>query len=97
MAAMQVFSPISTVSITAETTSGAVAIDRTATTLELNNTGSEIVFVRWAPTSPTAVVTDYPVLPGHCKAVRCESGNGFLAAITGTGSALLYVTSGNGS
>lgn len=94
---MQIFTPISTVSISAGGTSGAVAIDPSATTLELNNTGTDIVFVRWATVSPTAVVTDYPVLPGHCKVVHCNTGNAFLAAITGGGTSLLYVTSGHGA
>lgn len=94
---MEVFAPKVTASITATTTSGAVAINPMVQELELNNTGDVIVFVRWGPASPTAVVTDYPVLPGHCKTIRIRTGNTFLAAITATGSALLYVTSGNGA
>lgn len=96
---MLIFAPIVTTSLTPTATSAAVAIDPAATTLEFNNTSDVTVFVRWATASPTAVVTDYPVLPGHCKVVRCESGNAFLAAITGAvaATAPFYVTSGNGA
>lgn len=91
------FQPSVTATLAVTDVSGSVAISPAAETLELQNAGGAVVFVRWSNVAPTAVVTDYPVLPGQSKTMTCGSGNLFIAAIAASGeTSTLYVTSGEG-
>lgn len=94
---MQAFTPASTVTLSASTTSataGGLRADNP--TMEINNAGLVPVFVRWGTGAQTAVVTDYPVLPGHCKLVNKGTATD-VAVITGSGTATVYFTAGAGN
>ena len=92
----EAFAVHGTVSLAVSGTSASVAIPAGATTLELQNAGDVIVFVRWSPAATTAVATDYPVLPGQSKVITIGSGHTVLAGITAGGSATLYISHGKG-
>lgn len=94
---MKPFTPRATATLAGTTVSSAVAIDPGCEQIEVNNAGDTTLFVRWGTTTPTALITDYPVLPGHCKVITIGTGNAFLAGITATGTATAYVTSGQGN
>lgn len=88
-----------TLSLPTAATSVSVSINAAASALELQNPGSDTVFVRWGVGAQTAVATtDYPVLAGQSKIVSVPVGADTLAGITasGAGAATLYVTSGEG-
>jgi len=93
------FRPVGTVSIAATTSSVAAVIPAFTAgpfQLEIQNPGDAIAFVRWGSGTPTAVVTDYPVLPGQSKIVTVDQPTTGVAAITASGTATLYVTYGVG-
>lgn len=95
------FRPVGTVSIAASAVSAAVAIPAFTNAefqVELQNPGDAIAFFRWGATTPTAVVTDYPVLPGQSKLITVDPGANSIAAILGAATtATLYITYGKGA
>jgi hypothetical protein len=93
---MQPIIPLSTVTLAVSAVSASVAISRVSRQLEIQNAGDAIAFCRWGIGAQTAVVTDYPVLPGQSKTITIESGNDTFAAITSAGTTTLYITSGAG-
>lgn len=93
---MQPLMPFATATLTATTTSSTGSIPRHAQTLEIQNAGDAVVFVRWGLGAQTAVTTDYPVLPGQSKVVTCGTGNDTVAVIAAGGTNTVYVTGGEG-
>ncbi len=96
---MNAFTPANvTVSVSASGTSAVASgtVSAELPTLEINNAGTATAFVRWGVGPPTAVVTDYPILPGHCKRVNKGTATN-IAAITAGASTLLYFTPGAGN
>ena len=93
---MRPLMPFATATLTATTSSSSGAIPPRAETLEIQNAGDAVVFVRWGLGAQTAVTSDYPVLPGQSKVVTCGTGNDTVAVIAASGSNTVYVTGGEG-
>jgi hypothetical protein len=92
------FTPGATVSVAATTSTGNVALTGNGEQLEVQNTGAVTVFVNLGTSAVTAAVTDYPVLAGQSKLItRNPDGHTYLAAITASGTATVYVTIGRGA
>ncbi len=88
-----------TLSLPTAASSVSVSIVANAGALELQNAGSDTVFVRVGTGAQTAVATtDYPVLGGQSKIISKPIGADTLAGITAAGAAAatLFVTSGEG-
>ena len=97
MANTEPFTPGVTVTMSVTTSSGTATVTTSANVLEIQNAGSAIAFVRTGPSASvgSAVVTDYPVLPGMSKLISKSTIADTIAAI-GAGATTLYVTSGEG-
>lgn len=93
------FTPGVTVSIAGTTTTARAAITGIGTTIEIQNTGTTTIFVNLGNSTVTAAVTDYPVLGGQSKMITRGDPASYthIAAITGTGTATVYVTAGEGA
>lgn len=89
------FSPISTVSLAVTTTTGRVATVGDASTIRIYNAGTATVFVKFGGSSVTAATTDMPIPAGVVETFRTGTLT-HVAAITASGTATLYVTSGEG-
>lgn len=97
MASFTPFAPSSTVSLVAGTSTGNVALAGAGSVLEIQNAGTVTAFVTLGTgSSVTAATTDYPVLGGMSKLIGIGDSITYVAAITGTGSATLYFTRGEG-
>lgn len=94
MASNTAFMPAATVSTAISGTSASVTISKLCPVIEVQNDGGAVCFIRWGIGAQTAVATDYPILPGHCKTITIGTGNDTLAVIGTSGT--LYVTSGEG-
>ncbi len=93
---LSAFTPAQTISLTASAaSSGASFVSGGNPTMEINNAGTVPVFIRFGVGAQTAVATDYPVLPGHCKLVNKANAT-HVAAICPAGSAVVYFTDGSG-
>lgn len=92
------FSPGLTVTLAVTTTTGAVALGAgVGSVVEVQNTGTSLMFVKIGRSTVTATTADYPVQPGHSKMVtRAPNVDTHIAAITGTSTATLYATVGEG-
>lgn len=95
---VQPFSPGSTSTLAVTTVTGRVALTGGGSVVEIQNTGTAVMFVKIGSSTVVAAVTDYPVQPGHSKMVSRgpSSLDTHIAAITGTGTATLYATVGDG-
>ena len=96
MATTMPFAPGATATINATTTSASASVNANVTTLEVQNAGSAAAFIRVGTGAQTAVATDYPILAGQSKLITKAIGADTVAAITGTGTTTIYVTSGEG-
>jgi hypothetical protein len=96
MSKPRVFEPLAHTSIAVTTASAEVTglADRHEQ-VRLYNAGSVPVFVRWASTAQTAVTTDLALAPGAVE-LFSKSFATRMAAITASGSATLYITTGIG-
>lgn len=68
--------------------------------LELYNSGTNIVFIETTTANGTAatVANSYPVGPGQCKGIMRHPGDTGITAIAAVaGPTVLYVTAGNGT
>ena len=97
MAMTGVFSPGATVSISCSTTSASATIATGFSVMRLTNVGSVPVFVRWGTGTQTAVATDFPVPANSSVVVAKPFDVVTVAAITGSSTATLYVTVGEGT
>jgi hypothetical protein len=89
------FTPISTVSLAVTTSTGRVATVGDASTIRLYNAGTATAFVKFGSVTVTAAVTDMPIPTGAIEVFRTGTLT-HVAAITASGTATLYVTSGEG-
>lgn len=91
------FTPGVTATISATTTTARAALTGTGTSVEIQNSGTTTVFVKFDGSTATATTSDYPVLGGQSKII-CRDPNlhTHVAAITGTGTATVYATVGQG-
>jgi hypothetical protein len=89
-----------TVSLAVTATTGRVLVQPTTGTttphLRLFNSGTAIVFIACGDVTVNATITaSMPVAAGTVEIIRCQNAN-YLAGITSTGTATLYVTPGTG-
>ena len=93
--------PGGTTTLAVSSTSASVALPSGAGSVAVTNlTGSAVCFVRFGASGLTASVPgnagDYPILPGATQVL--DAGNAtYLAAITASGTATLYITAGAGA
>lgn len=65
--------------------------------IRVANPGTVAVFFAYGPAAQTAsITTSMPILPGTVETFECTTEDTFLAGITISGSADLYVTPGEG-
>ena len=93
---MQPFRPAATVSLAGTTASSRVQITNTTGlgAYRLHNAGTVIVFIKEGDVTVTAAVTDTPIAPGAVEVL--SFGSQYIAGITASGSATLYITAGDG-
>jgi hypothetical protein len=75
--------------------------------LEMENAGSDTIFVRFGGSSVTATAGtasataptagSYPIGPGLCKVITVPAGATHMAHISGTAAQTLYITPGTGA
>ena len=87
------FLPGATTSVAAGTSSGTAAVDPGAAQVRLHNAGSATVFVVFGAVATTS---DMPLPAGAIEVLSKPAGVTTVAAITASGTATLYVTSGVG-
>lgn len=92
------FAPGGTVTLSATTSSSTVALSSgTGQSVEVQNSGSVVMFVKLGASTITAAVTDYPILAGQSKIITRDSNNQtYIACITSTSTATGYATIGEG-
>ncbi|MGZ3398164.1 MAG: hypothetical protein ACXWKX_03285 [Caulobacteraceae bacterium] len=82
-------------SLAVTTSSARVALPSADTTVLIRNPGAVSVFVRFGGSSVTAATTDFEIPAGWAFAFNADV-NTYVAAITGSGSATLSVSTGTG-
>ena len=98
------FKPASTTSLACSTSSDRVQIVGIIGTplmqVRLYNSGSVTVFVKFGGASVTAAVTDLPIPAGTVEVLSCKGYGSthitYIAGITASSTATLYITSGEG-
>ena len=86
-------------SISATTSSARVALNTSYVTMQVRiyNAGTATAFVTFGDSSVTALATDMPVPSGMVEVVTVEVGGvPYAAAITASGTATVYFTTGEG-
>jgi hypothetical protein len=97
MANPQPFSPGATANLSVTTSTGNVALPSGAgSRFLLQNSGANPFFFKVGNSSVTAAVTDTPLLAGESRVFTLDPSATTIAAITGTATATLYVTRGEG-
>lgn len=91
------FAPGTTASLAVSAASASVQLTGGGVNVEVQNTSTVNMFVKFGGSTVTAAVTDYPVLPGQSKLIsRDPNTQTYIAAITASGSGTLYATPGEG-
>lgn len=88
-----------TVTVAATTTSGStrVALVGGGPNLLVTNAGTATAFVEiGSSTATAATTTGFPVLSGMCVSIGRPAGSTHAVAITASGTATVYVTTGDG-
>lgn len=98
---MQAFSPTgATVSLAVTTTTGSVALTAPGgsggSDVRLYNAGGSLVFVAFGSSTVQAAVTSLPLPAGQTEVFSVGPGSTHVAAITASGTATLYATTGRG-
>lgn len=90
------FRPAETVSLAATTVTSRVQISNTTGLGEYRvyNAGTGIVFIKEGTVAVNAAVTDTPLAPGAIEVL--SFGSQYIAGITASGTATVYITSGDG-
>lgn len=86
-----------TISVTTSSANTTLSVGGDFTHYELNNNGTDVVFIEWVTTSVTAatVAASYPILPGQCKTVpRLPTSSTQIACISKSGTQELFITPG---
>lgn len=94
---MKTFAPngSDTATMVATTASASVSIDAHSNSVRVVNTGAAMAFLRFGATSATATTADMPIASGATETFTKGSADK-VAAITASGTATLYFTSGEG-
>lgn len=91
------FAPGPTVTLSAGAASTNAALGGTGQSVEVQNAGSVVVFVRLAAVGSPATTADYPVLAGQSKVIgRCPAVQTHVHVIAPSGTATVYATGGEG-
>lgn len=94
---VQPFSPTGpTVTLSATTTTSNGNINAGSAALRVVNAGTAAAFIRWGTGAQTAVITDLPILPSSMEIFCIPPSATNVGVITGTGTATVYVTPGEG-
>ena len=87
----------SMVKLSATTTSSSIALPQTGQTVLIKNEGTVTVFIATGVDSATAVLdVSMPVLSGCVEAFTMPSRHNYIAAITRSGTATVYVIRSDG-
>lgn len=100
MPALAPFSPAGTVNVSATTTTANVALPLVARdqVMVTNAPGGSTAFIAFGDSTVTAsAATSTPVLPGAAYTFTINPQQTHMAAITGTGTATVYATVGQGA
>lgn len=82
--------------VSATATSAYIAIDKSANSVCITNTGSGIVYIKTTVVNTSLATTaDYPILPSCQAIITKQTGQGFLAYISAEGTTL-HVMIGEG-
>lgn len=94
------FTPAGTVNVAATTTTASVALPLVSRdqVMVTNDAGGSLAFVAFGDSTVTAsAATSTPVLPGAAYVFTINPQQTHMAAITGTGTATVYATAGQGA
>lgn len=93
------FSPGPTVSLATTTATGRVALGTGPKNQVMISTlpGDGVAFINFGSSTVNAAVTNTPILPGAVYVFTIPPGTTHVAAITGSGTATLYATLGQGA
>lgn len=98
MITVRPFQPVgASTSISATTSSASAAITgvpRGTSTVRIVNSGTVVVFLKFGTSGVTAAVTDMPMLGGTVETFQIRNDITHVAAITSSGTATVYITSG---
>ena len=91
--------PAGTVNVAATTSTGNVQINANGATIRVKNIDvNNVAFINFGDSTVTAAVaTGIPIGPGDIAGFTRAAGWTHAAAITGTGTATVYFTAGDGS
>lgn len=89
------FAPTGNASLAVTTTTARVAFGSADTSMVIQNTGSATAYIRTGTVAVNALITDTPIPAGGSYAFN-TGGQGFIAAITASGSTTLRITTGTG-
>jgi hypothetical protein len=93
---MRPFRPAATVSLSGSTSTSRVQITGTTGVgcYRLYNAGTVVVFIKEGDGTVNAAVTDTPIAPGAIEVLSFA--NQYIAGITASGTATIYITAGDG-
>jgi hypothetical protein len=100
MPALGPFTPAGTVNVAATTATGSVALPLVARDqiMVTNDAGGSLAFIAFGDSTVEADdATSTPVLPGAAYVFTINPNTTHMAAITGTGTATVYATAGQGA
>jgi hypothetical protein len=84
-----------TQTVSATTTSASVTVSAYSSAVMITNAGTGTAFVRFGTGAQTATTADTPILPSMYY-VLSKGQNTTVAVVCGTGTATVYVTTGEG-
>lgn len=93
------FTPAATVTVPVTTVTSRVALPtpKKNQVLVTNAAGGSLAFIKFGDLNVTAAITDTPILPGTAYIFTIAPGVTHIAAITGTSTATVYATLGEGA
>lgn len=94
-----VFSPSpTTATLSATTASSNVALTGVGSSIRVYNAGSVAVFIAWGSSATVAATTGgYPIAPGEIEIISLPGETRYVAGITASGTATVYLTPGEGA
>jgi hypothetical protein len=92
------FTPGATVSLAATTSTARVALPLTkGPQLRVSSLAANaLTFIKFGTDTVNAAATDFPILPGTVTTITVPPGATHVAGVTGTSTATLYFTAGDG-
>lgn len=94
------FTPAGTVTVAATAASASAALpnaDTQHTVRIVSDAGGSLAFIKFGDASVVATVNDTPVMPGAIELFRKSAAQTHIAAITASGTATIYATTGDGA